>query len=70
MIYQIIKLFVNALTADDKHYLFTRDNLTLPIQMPLSQKQKLFSNFFFFFFASLKPILNFKEFLKKDEPHS
>ena len=49
MIYQILRHFVNTLTADDKHYLFNRNNLTPPIQMQLSQKQKTFSPFFFFF---------------------
>ena len=34
--------------------------------MPLSQKQKTFPQFFF---AFLKSILNFKHFLKKDNPH-
>ena len=65
--YKILRLFVNALTADDKHYLLNRDNLTQPIQMQLSQKQKTFSEFFF---AFLKSILNFKHFPKKDDPYS
>ena len=56
VINKIVGLFVNALTADDKHYLLNRDNLTQPIQMQLSRKQK---NFSIFFFAFLKPILNF-----------
>ena len=42
-------MFVNALTTGDKHYLLNRDNLTQPIQMQLSQKQKTFSQFFFAF---------------------
>ena len=67
MIHKILRLFVNTLTADDKHYLLNRDNLTQPIQMQLSQKQKNFSEFFF---AFLKPILNFTHFSKKDDPHS
>ena len=46
MIYKILRLFVNTLTADDKHYLLNRDNLTQQIQMQLSQKEKTFSNFF------------------------
>ena len=49
----MVRLICNALTADDKHYLLNRDNLTQPIQMQLSQKQKTFSEFFF---ASLKSI--------------
>ena len=46
VIYKIVRLFVNALTTDDKHYLLNRDNLTQPIQMKLSQNQKNFSDFF------------------------
>ena len=41
---------VNTLTVDDKHYVLNRDNLTQPIQIILSQKQKTFSEFFFFIF--------------------
>ena len=67
MIHKILSLVVNTLTADDKHYLLNRDNLTQPIQMQLSQKQKTFSQFFF---AFLKSILNFKQFPRKDDPHS
>ena len=63
MIYKILRLFVNTLTADDKHYLLNRNNLTLPIQMQLFQKQKTFSEFFFGF---LKPMLIFKHFPKSD----
>ena len=64
-------MFVNTLTADEKHYLLNRDNLTQPIHMQLSQKQKTFSQFsLFFFFATLKSILNFKHFSRKDDPHS
>ena len=67
MIYKIVRLFFNALTANDKHYIRNRDNLTDPIQMQLSQKQKSFSQFFFRF---LKCILNYTHFAKKDDPHS
>ena len=61
-------MFVNILTADDKHYLLNRDNLTKPIQIPLPQRANIFSEFFFFSF--LKSIFNFKHFPKKDDPHS
>ena len=72
MIYKFVRLFVNALTADDQHYLLNRDNLMQAIQMQLSQKQKLFLIFFFFFFFFdfLKYILKFKYFQKQDDPHS
>ena len=39
-----------------------RDNLGQPIKIELSQKQKIFSQFFF---AFLKSILNFKDWSKK-----
>ena len=67
MRYKILRLFVDTLNADDKHYLLNRDNLTQPIQMQLSQKQKSFSQFGFAFLGS---ILNFKHFTKNDDPHS
>ena len=67
VIHKILRLFVNTLIVDDKHYVLNRDNLTQPIQMQLSQKQKTFSEFFF---AFLKSILNFKHLPKNDDPHS
>ena len=67
VINKILRLFVNALTVDEKFYLLNRDNLTQQIQMQLYQKQKTFSEFFF---AFLKSILNFKHLPKKDDPHS
>ena len=63
----ILKLFVNTLTADDKYSLIKRGNLTQPIQILLSQKEKTFSPFLSSFFKST---LNFEHFQKKDEPHS
>ena len=66
MIHKILGLFVNTLTVDDKHYMLNRDNLTQPIQIQLSQKQKTLSQFFY---AFLKSILNDKLFSKKDDPH-
>ena len=67
VIHKILSLFVNTLTVNDKHYLLNRDNLTQPIPMQLSEKQKTFSEFFF---AVLKSILNFKHFPKKEDPRS
>ena len=67
MIQKILRLFVNTLTVNDKHYLLNRDNLTQTIQIQLSQKQK---TFFEFFFAFLKSILNFKNLPKNDNPLS
>ena len=59
---KILGLFVNTLTDDDKYCLLYRDNLTHPIQILLSQKQKTFSEFFSVF---LKSLLNFEHFEKK-----
>ena len=66
VICKISRLFPNTLSADGKYSLFNRDNLTQPIQMQLSRKQKTFSDFFS---AFLKSSLNFEHFQKKDEPH-
>ena len=59
---KILGLFVNILSEDDKYCLLYRDNLTQPIQILLSQKQKPFSEFFSVF---LKSTLNFEHFQKK-----
>ena len=67
MIHKVLRLFVNTLTVNDKHYLLNRDNLTQSIHVQLSEKQK---TFFEFFFAVYKSILNFKHFPKKDDPPS
>ena len=67
VIHKIHRLFVNILTADEKHYMINRDILAQEIQMQLSQKQKTFSPFLFPF---LKSILNFKHLPKNDDPHS
>ena len=69
VIHKIHRLFVNILTADDKHYLLNREILAQGIHMQLSQKEKTFSPFFFFF-AFLKPILNFKHLPKSDDLNS
>ena len=67
VIHKILRPFVNTLAVNDKHYLLNRDNLTRPIQIQLSQKQKIFTQFFVPF---LKSILNFKHLPKKDDSHS
>ena len=67
VICKISRLFPNTLSADGKHSLFNRDNLTQPIQMQVSAKQKSFSHFFASF---LKSSLNFEHFQKKDDSHS
>ena len=62
VICKISRLFPNTLSADGKYSLLNRDNLTQPIQMQVSRKQKTFSQFFA---AFLKSILNFEHFQKK-----
>ena len=64
---QILVLLVNTLASDEKYLVLHRDNLTIPIQMKVSTKQKHFSEFFP---AFLKFTLNFNHFEKKDDPHS
>ena len=54
------------MAADGKYPVLNRDNLTIPTQIQLSQKQKAFDQFFA---AFLKSKRNFKYFLKKDDPH-
>ena len=67
VIHKILRVFVKTLTVDEKYYLLTRDNLTITIQIRLSQKQK---RFYQLCFAFLKSILNFKYLPKKDDPPS
>ena len=57
-------MLVNTLAADKKYRVLNRDNLTIPIQMQLSRKQKTFSQFFA---AFLKSSLKFKSFGEKDD---
>ena len=62
---QILELLVNTLVADEKYPVLNRDNLTIPIQMQLSQKENSFSRFWADF---LKFSSNFKCFGKRDNP--
>ena len=64
VICKISRLFLNTLSADGKYSLLNRDNLTQPIQMQVSQKQKTYSGFIY---AFLKFSLNFEHFQKKDD---
>ena len=59
---KILELLVNTLAADEKQPGLNRDNLTIPIQKQISQKQKTFSEFFAAFFKSSR---NFERFLKE-----
>ena len=66
MTWKILRLIVNTFTADEKYSLLNRDNVTQPIHIQLSQKQKTFSEVFFCFFESYIKVGSFG---KKDEPH-
>ena len=61
---EILRLFVNALTADDKYSGSNMQNLPQQLQTPLSQKQKTLPEFFI---AFLKCAWNLEHFQKKDE---
>ena len=65
--WKFFSCFFKSFTADEKYSLISRDNWMQTIQRHLSQKQKIFSEFFSAFFESA---LNFKHFQKKDDPHS
>ena len=67
VICKIWRLFPNTLSADGKYFLFNGCNLTTPIYMQLSQKQKTFSDFFS---AFIKSSFNFEHFKNKDGPPS
>ena len=58
----MLRLFVNSFTADGKYSVLNRDNLTKPIQMQLSHKEKKNS---WFFSASVQSRLNFEHFQTK-----
>ena len=62
MLSEILRLFVNTLTAGEKYSLLNRDNFTQPIQILVSQKEKTFCQFLS---AFLKSTLNFEHFQKK-----
>ena len=62
--YEILTLFVNALTADDQFSGSNMQNLPQQFRTPLSQKQKTFSAFLIKF---LKCAWNLEHFQKKDE---
>ena len=64
---KILLNLVNTLAADEMYSFLNRDNLTIPIQMQLSQKQKTFSQFLAIF---LKSKLNLEYFRKKDDAQS
>ena len=62
--YEILRLFFNGVTADDKSSSSNMKNFPQQFQTPLSKKQKTFS---LFFIAFLKCAWNLKHFRKKNE---
>ena len=64
---KILGLLVHTLASYEKYLILNRHNLTIPIQVQLSEEQKKFSEFFA---AILKSSLNFEFFEKNDGPHS
>ena len=61
---EILTLFVNTLTTDDKYSRRNMLNFTQQLEAPFSQKQKSFSGIFI---AFLKCALNLEHLEKKDE---
>ena len=61
---EILRLFLNTLTADNKYSRRNVHNFAQQVQTPLSQKQK---TFYGFFIAFLKCAWNLEHFGKKDE---
>ena len=66
VIYELLGLFVNTLTANNKYFLCNEKSLPQPIQMQLSKK-KTFSECFGQFQKSAS---HFNYFQKKDGPDS
>ena len=62
VIWKILRLVVNTLTADEEYSFLNKNNWRQPIHMQLSQKQKTFSGIFF---ACLKFIIHLKHLQKK-----
>ena len=60
-------MFRYTLTANEKYPVQDCVNLSVPIQMHLSLKLKIFSDLFVPF---LEATSNFKHFEKKDDPHT
>ena len=69
VICKISRIFTNTLSADGKYSILKRDNLTQPIQIQVSRKQKTFSEFFSAFLKSNWSFEHFQK-KKKNEPHS
>ena len=60
--WKFFRPFLHTLTANDKYSLNSKDKGMQKIQMLLSEKQNIFSEFFYTFSDS---VLNFKHFQKR-----
>ena len=58
---QFLGQLLNTLAANEKYPVLNRDNLTIPIQMQLSQKSSIFSLFFAEFLKSSRTFERFGE---------
>ena len=61
VIFGILGLFVNTMTADDKYTVCDMENVLQPIQMQFSEKKRIFSDCFA---KCLKSTSNFQNFKK------
>ena len=59
-------MLVNTFAVDEKYPVLNKDNLAIPIQMQLSQKQK---TFYHFLAAFLKSSVNFEHLETKYDCH-
>ena len=62
---EILRLFFNILTTNDKYSLSRNECLTQPIQMQLLKNRKIFSEFFSAFLKSTQKLEYFE---KEDDP--
>ena len=67
MRFEILELFVNTLTTDDKYSSRNIQNLTQQLQTTMSQKQK---TFYRIFITYVKSRTSSDDFVKKDESTS
>ena len=67
MRFEILELFVNTLTTDEKYSSRNIENLTQQLQTTMSQKQK---TFYRVFITHVKSRTSSDDFVKKDEPSS
>ena len=67
MRFEILDLFVNTLTTDDKYSSRNIQNLTQELQKTMSQKQKTFHRIFITYVKSRRST---DDFVKKDESTS